>query len=227
MDYSITIADPADENDFYEISGMPPPPSLTVATAFSARLQLANEVRIRPASFFKIGMVLATGTPRPDLGDHVRTTLDAARPSYRVRVWLVAGKASDCCYCVRIRTYQGKGIKHLKDALEAQRLVAHHENYAASLEGVQKDIDAHAIIFPQGERDPYPDPEEPYMKKRSLAVQLGPGLGHEAIDRMSRACFTRLYRITYEERFASIGCLEKRSLPFLARYAAELFGEIH
>jgi len=220
-----TYSNVYDEAEFCNVTGMPPTPPLTTATSLAAKSQLVNELVLGDAEVIQFGLVFATVLPKHIPEGQINNTLQNRQNPYHIRLWLVARKFLDCCFCIRIRTYQGNGIKHLKADMMIQTLLGDERLRALQQEGVQKDIDAHTIIYPKEARSATLDPAEPRMKKQSLSVVLSPGIGHEVIDRMSRACFIRPYRIEYGEQVARIGTLDKVSQACLERYTAEMFGD--
>jgi hypothetical protein len=197
-----------EDEHFSEVTGILPDQSLTDATYLAAKKQLASELVTESADYFKVGTVFATA--RDD----------------NVRLWLVARQHPDCCFCIRIRTYQGRGIGHLKDDFDFQARIQDPELRAIQQSLVQKDIDAHAIVYPKRHRSPYRDTAgEPFMRKERLGVELTPGLDHQVVDRMSRACFTRTYRLRYNQRVAKVGCLDPFAVSCVETYIRELLGE--
>lgn len=207
---------------FYEVTDMPHPPPSTDATSLAAKAQLIQHQITTTKDFFKTGRVFAIITPK-QCSEHVHTgsARDEGDPSrHQIHVMLAAMNSADWCYCIRIRTYGRNGIKHLKADSGTQNCRKDDEARAV-LEIIQKDIDAHAIVHTK-ELTPYQAPGEPDMKKRSLAVVLDPGLTHGVIDRMSRACFTRLRKVRHGVKVASVGRLDEISQACLWRYFEEL-----
>jgi hypothetical protein len=198
-------------DDDEDITGMPSVPSISDATSLAACRQLIGAMSIAPAPFFKFGRCFATIMPR-----------GGAAPS-KVRLWLVIKNHTDCVYCIRIRTYQGHGIRHLAADKMLHSLELDPTKRKHLCDGTQKDIDAHAVVFPKGRRAPLPGPEEPHMMKESLGIVLDFGLDTEVLDRMSRACFTRIYQIGHNEEVASVGQIDKYSLPYLVRYVRDMY----
>ncbi|KAJ9611587.1 hypothetical protein H2200_004771 [Cladophialophora chaetospira] len=226
-EHGATYSIVCDEEDLFTDLNMPPDPSLTHATSMAAKAQLVDEAVSRTAIRFQQGLIIATIEPKQKPECQSQSAQLGTNNQNYVRLWLVVYTLPDCCFCVRIRTYQGHGIKHLKVDRTIQAL---HEDETARREqiaAIDKDIKAHVVVYPAEEREPYRDPEEPFMCKEPLAVILKHGLDHEIVDRMSRACFTRLYRFRYDDgpQVAVVGHLEKPSVPFMVRYAEQLVGE--
>lgn len=226
-DTSATYGDDSDRSDhFYEVTGMPPPPSSTDATSLAAKMHLLQHQIVATKGFFKMGQVFAIITPKQGSEvENMGTVPDKEDPSrYQIHVMLAVMNVAEWCYCIRIRTYGGNGIKHLK-ARSGTQNCRDDDEAPAVLEGIQKDIDAHAIVHTK-DLSPYQAPGEPDMKKRSLAVLLEPGLTHGVIDRMSRACFISPRKIRHGEKVASIGRLDEISQACLWRYFEELTQDV-
>ena len=201
--------DSPDEDEFEKVTGMPPNPSLSAATATSMKALVASQLVIGQEDFFRVGLVFVS--------------VESKAGREEVRLWIVAGKSRHRYWCVRIRTYKGEGIKHLAARrLQIQSLVQVESLRATQLNEVQKDIDAHTIVFPKKFRPARRDPDEPFMVKKSLGVVLDDGVGHQVIRQMCRACFTCLAPRKYGEQVARVGQLDKRSSHSLYWYTCAL-----
>jgi hypothetical protein len=200
--------------DFGESTGMPPALSQSDATSLAVKSHLLSIMASKLApELLEIGQCLATAVP------------SKVSSSDNVCLWLVIRLTVEFCYCVRIRTYQGNGIKHLAADREIQARNVDPTTREQQLRGVDADINAHAIVYPRGARSAHWDPNEPRMTKESLAIALNYDIEPGVIDQMARACFTRICPVDYGQKYVSVGQVHAKYRPFFDAYVDELYGE--
>lgn len=156
-------------------------------TSYASAPSLRKLNRRQSQKSFAVGVVFAI------LGE-----IDYANAQIKSNSWVVVSLEENYFFCIRIKTYGGQGIVHLKGKDE-------------------RDITAHTIIHVRGQAVSK-RPEEPDMKKRSLEVELAAGIDNSVLKPTSRVCFMRHERMSYDIEAVVIGKLTGFSVDLLEIY---------
>jgi hypothetical protein len=154
--------------------------------------------------------------------------------TYKCNVWLVtaAPLTDSYFFCVRIKTYKGKGIAQLKthrDLLERMLVSAsdprHKRQLRAEIQASDNDIAAHTIVYRSGTVPiPTTTRAEPRMTKYPLGVFFADRISCDALDDMSRAAFKGPQPMRHGLDAVVLGRLDKLSMALLEIYVDRMGG---